>query len=183
MTPTTPLSDVGQLTVTDIFRAVGDDIINKWVAIGNQHGKVHIAFGQAAAELIPEFPAMLVYRAIAIKAGVSESVVRRSHYTVRDIAPELWQKYHMLSYSIFQHAAACGEPEKVLQYAMENEASVRDVEATFPLSDPPEEDADWTARKYPPYFYGIWRELRGRDAATREYVIARMDEILFVISR
>lgn len=148
-------------TVTELFSAVGDDITNRWESIGQAYDVLHWRLAEEAFELIPEFPAMLVYKAIGIKTGISEQVVRKAYKTYMKFDKVTRDAHPLCPYSVFQHARTQDDPISVLDYYEAHRPSVRELESVFPVIRDEETEQDLRTMEYPRYFYGILREMRG----------------------
>jgi len=171
-----------EITVSQIWAMVGEDTCSRWEALGDTAGKVHWAYGSEAEALIVEgFPAMQVYKAIAIKAGVGAQVIRKAYRTYEAIPEEIREKYQALSYSVFQFAVTQEDPFKVLDYALKHRSSVDELEAVFrkPSEDPREKEFE--SLGYPRYFWGIWREVAGCPKKIVDEVTSHLDAIHKII--
>jgi hypothetical protein len=152
-------------TVPALLAMVGEATCNRWVAIGQTDSKVHWQYGKEAEALISEGARVgVVCKAIAVKAGRSSETVRKAYYTYTSFTEAERKQYDLCPYSIFQHARTQEKPLEVLQYYIDNQASVDEVETVYPpIGDDKEFDTYFNATKYPRYFYGICRELYGID--------------------
>ena len=162
-------------TVPQVFALVGDDVIAKWERLGEIDSKTHWAYGAEAEALIAEgVPAMLVYKAIAIKTGKRSETIRQAYYTFRAYTPAEREKYAAAPYSVFRHAKDTDDKISVLEHYINNRASVDEIETVFPAREA--EDADiereFRALDMPRMFYGIYREIYGASPAVVKKVIS-----------
>jgi len=163
-------------TVPQVFDLVGEEVCARWEKIGALESKAHWAYGGEAEQLIAEgIPAMLAYKAIAIKAGNSSQTIRKAYYTYKAFTAEQRAEFEIAPYSIFQHARTCKDPIKVLQYYKDNRTSLDEVEIVFPAVPENEElEKEFQGKNLPRIFYGVYRELWGCDPFLR----ARADELI-----
>jgi len=76
------------VTVPALLELVGETTRAKWRAIGDMDSKIHWQYGAEADALISEgYPAMVVYKAIAIEAGKSSQTIRKAYYTFTSFTP------------------------------------------------------------------------------------------------
>ena len=177
--------DLYQLTtVPQVFQLVGEDVCARWENLGNMDSKVHWAYGKEADDLISEgVPNMLVYKAIAIKAGKRSQTIRKAWYTWKQFTPEQREKYNLAPYSVFQHAATCKNPEKVLQHYIDNRASVDEVELVFPSAHENEAlEKEFDELGFGRMFYGIYREVWGIDPKIKKKIISYLTVIQRLIN-
>lgn len=170
-------------TVPQVFDLVGDEVCARWETLGTMDSKVHWQYGAEAESLIAEnVPALLVYKAIAIKAGKNSQTIRKAYYTYKAFTAEQRNKYNLAPYSVFKHAATCKDKEKVLQHYIDNRSSVDEIETVFPAT-PENEAMDTEFRKLdlPRMFYGIYREIWGIDPAKKKKVITYLAVIKRII--
>lgn len=162
-------------TVPQLFELVGEKTCARWEELGRLDSKIHWNYGIEADQLIAEgIHAMLVYKAIAIKAGKSSQTIRKAYYTYKAFTAEQREKYKLCPYSVFAHARTQKKPEVVLQYYLDNMASVDEVETVFPVIEDEEFEKEFSSKGYPRMFYGIYREAYGIDPFLR----ARIEEHL-----
>lgn len=152
-------------TEADIYQAVGDNVIERWRVLGNTIDGAQRALGNEARALIEHFdelPAykMAVYKAIGKAAGKSAESIRKYYYAVKRIKPSLWEKYELVSFSAFGHAAKFDRQEEILAYALEHACSIEELRAVFPLAGDVEAESIVTQNQYPPYFRRIVSEAR-----------------------
>lgn len=162
-------------TVPQVFALVGDDVIAKWERLGEIDSKTHWAYGAEAEALIAEsVPAMLVYKAIAIKTGKRSETIRQAYYTFRAYTPAEREKYAAAPYSVFRHAKDTDDKIAVLEHYINNRASVDEVETVFPAREAEEADIEreFRALEMPRMFYGIYREIYGASPAVVKKVIS-----------
>ncbi len=152
-------------TVPALLEFVGDTVQNRWVAIGQTDSKVHWRYGWEAEQLISEGARVgVVCKAIAVKAGKSSETIRKAFYTYTSFTAEERKQYDLCPYSIFQHARTQEKPLEVLQYYIDHQASVDEIETVYPeISKDAEFDKYFVGTKLPRIFYGIERELYGID--------------------
>lgn len=155
-----------QLTPADIYAAVGERVVNKWVALGDMDTKIHWAYGAAADELIPEFPAMVVYKAIALKVGRSSDTIRQAYYTFKAFTPATREIYDACPYSVFLHARKQKNPVEVLEEYIRH-PSIDYIEKQFPSTDDPAFEDEFSKQSLPRMFYSIFREVFGTKQFTR----------------
>ena len=162
-------------TVPQVFALVGDDVIAKWERLGEIDSKTHWAYGAEAEALIAEgVPAMLVYKAIAIKTGKRSETIRQAYYTFRAYTPAEREKYAAAPYSVFRHAKDTDDKIAVLEHYINNRASVDEIETVFPAREAEEADIEreFRALDMPRMFYGIYREIYGASPAVVKKVIS-----------
>jgi hypothetical protein len=171
-------------TVPQVFALVGDDVCARWEKLGDLDSKIHWQYGQEAEALIAEgVPAMLVYKAIAIKSVKKSQTIRKSYYTFKAFTPEQRAKYELCPYSIFQIARTQEEPEKVLQEYINNRASVDEMEIVYPEIADKMFEAEFESRGYPRMFYSIYREIYLIDPFLKQRVIENLNEIEEIIKQ
>ena len=175
-------------TVPQVFELVGEDICARWEKLGTMDSKVHWAYGGEADQLIAEgIPSMLVYKAIAIKAGKSSQTIRKAYYTFKAFTVEQRAEFEIAPYSIFQHARTCADPIEVLQYYKDNRTSLDEIEIVYPPApENVELDKEFKAKGYPRMFYGVYRELWGCDPFLRaraDELIKELDEIIKQVNK
>lgn len=165
-------------TIADVYAAVGEKVCARWQALGETDSKIHWQYGAEADAIIPEFPAMLVYKAIAKKAGRSSQTIRKAYYTYKAFDEATREKYHLVPYSIFQHAAGQNDPIAVLEHYVNNQASVDEVEAVFPeVVDEGIFDEFKKTGLDRGMFYGIYREAWGMRIETRAKIMDLLNKI------
>jgi len=169
----TMVGNYQEFTVPQIYQAVGEEITHRWEALGQMDSKVHWSYGAEADALIPEFPAMLVYKAIALKAGRTSQTIRKAYYTFKRFDNAIREKYNLCPYTIFQHAATQKDPIKVLEHYVAHR-SVDEIETVFPLIENEELEKEFMSYNYPRIFYGIVRETYGLEP----FLKARVNECL-----
>lgn len=157
-------------TVSKIYDYAGEPALLRWSTLGQMDSEVHVAYGREAKALIDkELPAMLVYVAIAKKAGVSAETIRKSYYTFHFFTDAVREQYCQVPYSIFEHARRCDDPIEVLDAYLDgqkgNGISVDEVKATHPADEDPPEPAYGT---FPKYLTGAYRNMQGWTAAHRQ---------------
>lgn len=172
-------------TVPALFDAVGEDVCNRWVAIGNTDNKVHWQYGLEAEALISEGARVgVVCKAIAIKAGRSSETVRKAYYTYTAFTAAERKQYDLCPYSVFQHARTQDEPLKVLQYYIDHQSSVDEIETVYPeIGTDKEFDKYFAATKLPRIFYGIERELYGIDPIWKQEADEHIRQLAEIIER
>lgn len=169
-------------TVPEVFALVGDEVCAKWEKLGDMDSKIHWQYGMEAEALIAEgVRAMLVYKAIAIKAGKSSETIKRAYYTFCAFTAEQRKQYDLAPYSVFRHAAQCDDPESVLRHYIDNRTSVDEVETVYPLEGGKEIEAEFKALDYPRWAYGIFREIFGIDPAKKKKVLLYLAVIKRII--
>jgi hypothetical protein len=162
-------------TVPQVFALVGDDVIAKWERLGEIDSKTHWAYGAEAEALIAEgVPAMLVYKAIAIKTGKRSETIRQAYYTFRAYTPAEREKYAAAPYSVFRHAKDTDDKISVLEHYINNRASVDEIETVYPARNEEDAEADREFRTYdlPRMFFGIYREIYGASPALVKKVVS-----------
>lgn len=169
------------ITVSEIWEIAGEAACNRWEALGQTASKVNWAYGAEAEALIVEgMPAMQVYKAIAIKAGVSSQTVRKSYNVYMAFGEAVRRKYELCPYSAFRIAHGQKDPEEVLKYYQDRRCSIDELKEVFP----PMNDVNGGKHKrfvssgYPRYFWGILREVYGspreREALEHLDALARI---------
>ena len=171
-------------TVADVFQLVGDATCTRWEELGRLDSKIHWSYGAEAEQLIAEnVPNMLVYKAIAIKAGKRSQTIRKAYYTYKAFSPEQREKYNLAPYSVFQHASTCKNPEKVLQHYIDNRASVDEIEFVFPPTSENEAlEKEFDQLGYSRIFYGVYREVWGLAPAIKKRIIGYINAIQRLIN-
>lgn len=171
------------ITVPQLLDMVGDNVRAKWRAIGDMDSKIHWQYGAEADALISEgYPAMVVYKAIAIEAGKSSQTVRKAYCTYASFTADQRKKYELCPYSVFAHARTQKEPESVLQYYLDNRASVDEIEAVYPENSGDEFDVYFNVLGYPRIYYGIMREAYGLPQEKIEKIAVLLDGITKIIN-
>jgi len=165
-------------TVPQVFQLVGEEVCARWERLGEIDSKTHWAYGMEAEALIAEnVPAMIAYKAIAIKAGKRSQTIRKAYYTYKAFNDEQRKKYDLCPYSVFQIARSQDEPEKVLQEYIDKQASVDEIEISYPEITNRELENEFKARGYPRIFYGIYREIFGIDPFLKARVLEHLQDI------
>ncbi len=162
-------------TVPQVFALVGDDVVSRWEKLGEIDSKTHWAYGAEAESLIAEgVPAMLVYKAIAIKAGKRSETIRQAYYTFRAYTQAEREKYAAAPYSVFRHAKDTDDKIAALEHYVSNRASVDEVETVYPARDEEDAEADREFRTYdlPRMFFGIYREIYGAAPGVVKKVVS-----------
>lgn len=169
------VQNTSPVTTTEIYKLVGEKVTARWVALGQIDSDTHWAYGREAEALIPEFPAMVVYAAIAKKAGKKSETIRRAYYTYKKFDEATREKYNLAPYSVFRHAATQPDPEAVLKHYIEKNCSVDEIEAVFQ----DENNGDlfeeyFRSSGYDRIFYGVFREVygTGRVSEVKQHVDA-----------
>jgi hypothetical protein len=177
------VDSTNRVTVADIWKAVGEEVTTRWETLGQMDSKVHWQYGAEAAELIDEFPAMAVYKAIAIKAGKSSQTIRKAYYTFKAFDAETRVKYEACPYSIFQHARTQDNPIDILEYYINNRSSVDEVEAVYPEIENRDFENEFQAQGISRIFYGVYREVYGIEPFLKARVMEHIKEIEAIIKQ
>ncbi len=166
-------------TVPQLFQLVGEKVCARWEEMGRLDSKIHWQYGYEAEQLIAEgVPAMLVYKAIAQKAGKNSQTVRKAYYTYKAFTKEQREQFNLAPYSVFQHAATCKDPIKVLKHYVDHMASVDEIEFNFPPAAENEAlEKEFDETGYSRIFYGIYREIWGIAPAIKKKIISYLDVI------
>ncbi len=172
-------------TVPALLDFVGETVQNRWVAIGQTDSKVHWQYGKEAEALISEGARVgVVCKAIAVKAGRSSETIRKAYYTYTAFTAEERKKYDLCPYSIFQHARTQEKPLEVLQYYIDHQSSVDEVETVYPaIGEDKEFDIYFASTKLPRIFYGIERELYGINPIWKQEADEHIRQIIEIIER
>jgi len=160
------------ITVSEIWSTVGEEICAKWEALGQTESSINWGYGREAEVLIAEgYPAMQVYKAIAIKACVSSQTVRKSYNVYMAFDEATRRKYDLCPFGVFQIARGHDQPEKVLKYYLEKRCSIDELKEVFP-NEKSEKREKFETMGYPRYFWGILREIYGtpRQAEAIEHL-------------
>ncbi len=171
-------------TVPQVFALVGDDVVARWERLGEIDSRTHWAYGAEAEALIAEgIPAMLVYKAIAIKAGKKSETIRQAYYTFKAFTPAEREQYALAPYSVFRHAKDTDNKIAVLEHYINNRASVDEIETVYPARNEEDAEADREFRAYdlPRMFFGIYREIYGVKPAIKNKVISYLKVINRII--
>lgn len=154
-----PLVKITNPTEADVYKVVGDNVIERWRTLGESIDSAQYQLGCEARDMIDYFddmPAyrMAVYKAIGKSAGKSAESIRKYYYTIEKLKPELWGKYEAVSFSAFSHAAKFDNQDEVLAYALENACSIDELKSVFPLNiENPEKIK--IQNEYPPQYRRI----------------------------
>lgn len=175
--------DSTQFTIEDVYQAVGEKVTARWEALGQTDSKIHWQYGAEADALIPEFPAGIVYKAIAKKAGKSSQTIRKAWYTFKAFDAATREKYDLCPYSIFQHARTQKDPIAVLQHYIDNRSSVDEVEAIYPTVEDEDFEKEFESKGFIRIFYGIWREVFGIAPELKREVDYHLKEIQKIIEK
>lgn len=138
----------------------------QWEAIGGEDSRIQWFYGKESNKLIKNgVPAMIAYSAIGRKAGVNSQTIRKAFYTWRAFDEATQEEYHLAPYAVFNHARRCDNPEKVLQYYVDENAKggcgIDEIEAVFPLDK--EDDSEFEKTGLPRWAYGFIRQLAGMN--------------------
>ena len=164
-------------TVPQLYAAIGDDIVNRWQALGEASDKIHWKIGEEADALISEwFPPMLVYKAIALKVGKKAVTVRHIYYTYKAFDKQTREKYHLVPFTVFNHARMTDDKIEVLEHYLQSQ-SVDEVETVFPIAGDKSVETDFRKMEYPRCFYGIYRETYYLPDARRVRISELLNEI------
>lgn len=149
------------------------DAAKRWEALGQQDSNIHWMYGQECGLLITAgVPAMLAYAAIGRKAGKTSQTIRKSYYTYKTFSDEQREEFHLVPYSVFQHARSADNPDEVLQYYQDENGksgcSVDEIEAVFPLTETEEERDGFKNSDMPRYLYGAWRQMIGLNGNRKQ---------------
>jgi hypothetical protein len=180
----THLSEID--TVPALLSFVGENVCNRWVAIGQTDSKVHWQYGREADALISEGARVgVVCKAIAVKAGKSFETIRKAYYTYKGYTADQRRQYDLAPYSVFEHARRCDKPLEVLQYYIDHQASVDEIERVFPAPESGEREFEqyFQSTKYPRYLYGVCRELYGIDPIWKQEADEHIRQLLEIIER
>ena len=164
-------------TVPQLYAALGDDILDRWQALGQQSDKIQWEIGKEADALIAEdFRPMLVYKAIALKVGRSSETVRQCYYTFKSFDGQIREKYHLVPYTVFNRARMTDNKIEVLEHYLQSQ-SVDEVETVFPIAGDKSVETDFRKMEYPRCFYGIYRETYYLPDARRVRISELLNEI------
>lgn len=172
-------------TVPALLEFVGETVQNRWVAIGQTDSKVHWQYGKEAEALISEGARVgVVCKAIAVKAGRSSQTIRKAYYTYTSFTAEERKQYDLCPYSIFQHARTQEKPLEVLQYYIDHQSSVDEIETVYPeIGEDAEFDKYFASTKLPRIFYGIERELYGINPIWKQEADEHIRQIIEIIEK
>ena len=172
-------------TVPALLEFVGETVQNRWVAIGQTDSKLHWQYGKEAEALISEGARVgVVCKAIAVKVGRSSETIRKAYYTYTAFTAEERKQYDLCPYSIFQHARTQEKPLEVLQYYIDHQASVDEIETVYPeIGKDKEFDIYFASTKLPRIFYGIERELYGINPIWKQEADEHIRQIIEIIER
>ncbi len=172
-------------TVPALLEFVGETVQNRWVAIGQTDSKVHWQYGKEAEALISEGARVgVVCKAIAVKVGRSSETIRKAYYTYTAFTAAERKQYDLCPYSIFQHARTQEKPLEVLQYYIDHQSSVDEIETVYPeIGKDAEFDKYFASTKLPRIFYGIERELYGINPIWKQEADEHIRQIIEIIER
>jgi len=170
-----------QVTVPQLFEAVGDAVTARWETLGITDDKIQWQYGKEADDLIPEFPAGVVYKAIAIKTGKTSQTIRKCYYTYKAYTKEQREKYNLVPYAVFAHARLTDNKEEVLRHYLDKQSSVDEIENNFPVVEDVEIEKEFKAQNLDRIFYGVFREVFGLDSFLKARVMEHIKEIQTII--
>lgn len=169
------------VTVPQLYQAVGEEVTARWEALGQTDDKIQWQYGKEADDLIPEFPAMTVYKAIAIKTGKTSQTIRKAYYTYKAYTNEQREKFHLAPYSVFAHARMVDDKEAVLQYYVDHQSTPDEIEEKYPIVDNKEIEAEFKRYNIDRIFYSVFREVFGLDVISKAQVIEHIKGIQNII--
>lgn len=170
-----------RVTVPQLLLAVGEKVIARWEALGQTDDKIQWQYGAEADALIPEFPAMVVYKAIAIKTGRTSQTIRKAWYTYKAFTPELRERYNLVPYSVFAHARMKDNPEEILKYYVEHQSTPDEIEEKFPIVEDEDIETAFKSAGIDRIFYSVFREVYGYDPFLKARVMEYIKEIQTII--
>lgn len=170
-----------RVTVPQLLEVVGDKVIARWEALGQTDDKIQWQYGAEVDALVPEFPAMTVYKAIAIKTGRTSQTIRKAYYVYKAYPAELREKYNVVPYSVFVHARMTTDKEAVLKYYTEHQSTPDEIEEKFPIADNEEIENEFTRYGLDRIFYSVFREVFGLDPFLKSRVVELVKEIQDII--
>lgn len=170
-------------TVAALYQYVGEETLSRWQALGQADSDIHWAYGREAGALIEKgIPAMLVYLAIARKAGKSSQTIRKSYYTYKTFTDAQREEFHNAPYTVFQHARTCDDPDAVLRYyADEQGCTVDEIEAVFKQGEDEEFKNEFKQSNFPAYLVGAYRRLVGLSKPKRSKAEQLLREFIEVV--
>jgi hypothetical protein len=181
--------EVGEMTFTvssnlpvsaeQIIASISEQERAEIEATGQNADRINWFWGMKAEEWIKRgYPKMLAYMALGRLVGRSASTVRNCYYTWKAFDDADREEYHTASWSVFNHARQCEDPETVLEYQRTEAAGVDEIESQFPVTAPREE---LEPRNVPVWAMPIYRRFTGLQAELRaeaEGLLLRLTEIL-----
>lgn len=171
-----------RVTVPQLLLAVGEKVIARWEALGQTDDKIQWQYGAEADALVPEFPPMTVYKAIAIKTGRTAQTIRKAYYTYKAFTAEQREKYNLVPYAVFAHARLKDKPEEVLKYYVEHQSTPDEIEEKFPIIEGEEEvEAAFRVERLDRIFYSVFREAYGLPPFLKARVIEHIKDIQEII--
>lgn len=180
MIPTKPVvknTTPERLTVQQLLAVVGDKVIARWEALGQTDDKIQWQYGAEADAIIPEFPPMVVYKAIAIKTGRTSQTIRKAYYTYKAFTAAQREQYNLVPYSVFAHARMKDNPEEVLKYYVEHQSTPDEIEEKFPIVEDEEMEKAFKAAGLDRIFYSVFREMYGIDPFLKARIMDNIREI------
>lgn len=169
------------VTVPQLLEAVGEAVTARWETLGLTDDKIQWQYGKEADELIPEFPAMTVYKAIAIKTGKTSQTIRKAYYTYKAYTQATREKYHLVPYAVFAHARTQKDPLVVLEHYVNNQASMDEIEKVFPVVEDEAVEKEFQSFGLDRIFYGVFREVFGLSPFLKARVMEHIKEIQIII--
>lgn len=171
------------VTIPQLYQAVGEKVIARWEALGQTDDKIQWQYGAEADALIPEFPAMTVYAAIAKKAGKTSQTIRKAYYVFRAYSKEQKEKYNLVPYSVFAHARKMDNREDVLKYYVDHQSTPDEIEEKYPDIEDAEIEEEFNRFGLDRIFYSVFREIWGLAPAQKSRVMELVKEIQDIIRK
>ena len=181
MVSVTVVKTTTRVTVPQLYQAVGEERVARWQTLGIADDKIQWQYGAECEEIIPEFPAMLVYKAIAIATGKSSQTIRKAYATYKAYTKEQREKYNLVPYSVFAHARMTEDKEAVLDYYIEHQSTPDEIEEKFPIVDNKEIEADFKKTGVDRIFYSVYREIYGLDVISKSLAIEYIKKLQEII--
>ncbi len=180
--PAFVVKNTNPVTVPQLYQAVGEEVTARWEALGQTDDKIQWAYGKEADEIIPEFPAMTVYKAIAVKTGKTSQTIRKAYYTYKAYTDEQRERFHLAPYSVFAHARLTDNKEEVLQYYVDHQSTPDEIEEKYPVVDNKEIEAEFKRYNIDRIFYSVFREVYGLDVISKAQVVEYIKKIQQIIN-
>jgi hypothetical protein len=124
---------------------------------------------------------MGAYAALGVKSDYSAESIRQFYYTRLAFLNSEREQYHMLRWSVFDYARRCDDPPAVLKYALENMATIRELQAVFPQTEKTEEEKPVTYPNVAPWKRPIERKIALLPDDRREQAQKLWTEIVTIV--
>jgi hypothetical protein len=167
-------------TISRIYESIPEAELQELDASGDTVDNINWYWGRKAAEWIGRgFPSMLVYSAIGKRVGRGSSTIAQCYYTFKTFGNT--ETDERVPYSVYNHARQWVTPDEVVNYYLDHQCSVDEVETVFRVTESAEDRETFKATGFPRFFVGVWREMVGLPQDKYNQAVELLKEVLSVI--